>query len=111
VNRREFIAMLGGAAALVPLTGRTQEVGRNYRVGGLSPSPRNAPHYVALFDELRRRGFIEGQNLNVDGRGYGVHNDQFVEIAVEMVKAPFFAQVMSPFSLHSGRRRRFRSSR
>ena len=87
VKRREFISLLGGGAALVPLTGRTQEVGRNYRVGGLSPSPRDAPHYVALFDELRRRGFIEGQNLHVDGRGYGVRNDQFVEIAVEMVKA------------------------
>jgi ABC-type uncharacterized transport system substrate-binding protein len=35
---------------------------------------------------LRRFGFIEGQNLSVDGRGYGVRNDQFVEIAVELVK-------------------------
>jgi len=87
VRRREFITLLGGAAALVPLTGRTQEVGRTYRIGGLSPSPRDAPHYVAFFDELRRLGFIEGQNLSVDGRGYGVRNDQFMEIAAELVKA------------------------
>ena len=87
LKRRDFITLLGGAAALVPLTGRTQEVGRTYRIGGLSPSPRNAPHYVAFFDELRRLGFVEGQNLSVDGRGYGVRNDQFMEIAAELVKA------------------------
>jgi ABC-type uncharacterized transport system substrate-binding protein len=87
MRRREFITLIGGAVALVPLTGRTQEVGRSYRIGGLSPSPRDAPHYVAFFDELRRLGFIEGQNLSVDGRGYGVRNDQFMEIAAELVKA------------------------
>jgi ABC-type uncharacterized transport system substrate-binding protein len=86
MKRREFITLLGGAAAAWPLAARAQEAGRNYRVGGLTPSPRDAPHYVALFDELRRLGFIEGQNLSVDGRGYGVRNDQFVEIAVELVK-------------------------
>jgi putative ABC transport system substrate-binding protein len=85
MRRREFITLLGGTAAW-PLVTRAQEVRRNYRVGGLTPSLRDAPHYVALFDELRRLGFIEGQNLIVDERGYGVRNDQFVEIAVELVK-------------------------
>jgi ABC-type uncharacterized transport system substrate-binding protein len=85
MKRRDFITLLGGAAAW-PLAARAQEAARNYRVGGLTPSPRDAPHYVALFDELRRLGFIEDQNLRIDGRGYGVRNDQFVEIAVELVK-------------------------
>jgi putative tryptophan/tyrosine transport system substrate-binding protein len=85
LRRREFIALVGGAIAW-PLAARAQEAARNYRVGGLTPSARDAPHYVALFDELRRLGFIEGQNLGIDGRGYGVPNDQFVEIAVELVK-------------------------
>ena len=58
MRRREFIAMLGGAAAW-PLDLRAQAPGRTYRLGGLTPSPRDAP----LFDELRRLGFIEGQNL------------------------------------------------
>jgi putative tryptophan/tyrosine transport system substrate-binding protein len=114
VKRREFITLLGGAAATWPLAARAQEAGRNYRVGGLTPSLRDAPHYVALFDELRRLGFIEGQNLRVDGRGYGVRNDQFVEIAVELVKTgidAFFVQEKLPHALHSGRARRSRSSR
>jgi hypothetical protein len=86
LRHREFIRLLGVGAAW-PLEVFAQEPGRPYRFGGLTPSPRDAPHYAALFAELRRFGFIEGQNLTVDWRGYGVHTDQFPDIAVELVKA------------------------
>jgi putative tryptophan/tyrosine transport system substrate-binding protein len=86
LRRREFITLLGVGTAW-PLEVLAQEPGRTYRLGGLSPSPRDAPHYAALFAELRRFGFIEGQNLTVDWRGYGVRTDQFPDIAVELVKA------------------------
>ena len=66
MKRREFITLLGGAAATWPLAAHAQEPGRIYRVGGLHASPRDAPHHLALFDELRRLGFIDGQNLVVD---------------------------------------------
>jgi putative tryptophan/tyrosine transport system substrate-binding protein len=85
-SRRQFITLLGGATAW-PLELRAQEPGRTYRLGGLTPSPRDAPHYAALFDELRQRGFIEGRNLTIDWRGYGVRTEQFPDIAVELVKA------------------------
>jgi hypothetical protein len=88
MTRREFIALLvGGAAPACPLAVSAQEPGRTYRLGGLSPGPRDSPQLVAFFDELRRLGFIEGQNLIIDGRGYGLHVDQFAEIAIELVKA------------------------
>jgi ABC-type uncharacterized transport system substrate-binding protein len=87
VKRREFISLLGSAAAAWPLQASSQEPGRAYRLGGLTPSPRDAPHYVALFSELRRFGFIEGQNLHLDWRGYGLRPEQFPELAVQMVKA------------------------
>jgi hypothetical protein len=45
--------------------------GRAYRIGAVSVNPRNAPIIVAMFDELRRLGFIEGQNLTIDWRTYG----------------------------------------
>jgi putative tryptophan/tyrosine transport system substrate-binding protein len=64
-----------------------QEPGRTYRLGGLTPSPRDGPHYNALFNELRRLGIVEGQNLTVDWRGYGFRIEQFPDIAVELVKA------------------------
>jgi putative tryptophan/tyrosine transport system substrate-binding protein len=87
VNRREFITLLGGATEAWPPVARAQEPGRTYRLGGLTPSPRDAPHYAALFDELRRLGFIEGQNLTIDWRGYRVGPEQFPDIAVELIKA------------------------
>jgi putative tryptophan/tyrosine transport system substrate-binding protein len=86
MRRREFISLLGGAAAW-PVAAIAQEAGRTYRVGGLSPSPRDALHYAAFFDELRRFGFIEGQNLDIHGRGFGASIDRFAAIADELAKA------------------------
>jgi putative ABC transport system substrate-binding protein len=87
MKRRKFITLLGGAAAAWPFAARAQEPGRIYRLGNMHLSPRDAPHYVAFFDELRRLGFIEGQNLTVDWRGYGLRAEQFEEHAAELVKA------------------------
>ena len=87
MRRREFITLLGGAAAAWPVAVRAQEPGRIYRVGGLHASPRDAPHHLALFDELRRLGFIEGQNLVVDAAGYGMSAERFAVHAAELVKA------------------------
>ena len=71
MRRREFITLLGGAAATWPFFAQGQEPGRIYHLGALLSSPRDAPHYVALFNELRRLGFIEGRNLVVRGRCTG----------------------------------------
>jgi putative ABC transport system substrate-binding protein len=86
MRRREFIALVGGAAAARPLAVRAQEAARTYRLGVLTFSARNAPYMVAMFDELRRQGFIEGQNLTVDWRQYGQRIDPVSQIAEELVK-------------------------
>jgi putative tryptophan/tyrosine transport system substrate-binding protein len=86
MRRREFISLLGGAAAW-PLAARAQEPGRIYRLGVVFASPRDAPHNVVFFDALRRLGFIDGQNLAVDGRGYGLRVERLDEHAAELVKA------------------------
>ena len=70
ITRRYFVGYLGGAAVW-PLAARAQEPGRIYRLGCLTASPRDAPHFLALFDELQRLGFIDGQNLVVDAAGFG----------------------------------------
>ena len=67
--RREFMTLIGGTAAW-PLVGRAQEPGRTYHFGGLHSAPRDAPHQVVFFEELRRVGFVEGQNLTVDQAGF-----------------------------------------
>ena len=87
MKRRGFLYAFGITALGWPLVARAQEAGRTYRLGCLLPLPRDAPINVAFFDELRRRGFIEGQNLTVEYRAYGLHPDLISEYAAELVKA------------------------
>ena len=87
MRRRDFITLVGGAAAAWPLVARAQEPGRTYRLGGVSVSPRNAPYWLATFDELRRLGFIEGQNLTIEWRDYGQRIDLVPEFVTGLVKA------------------------
>jgi putative tryptophan/tyrosine transport system substrate-binding protein len=86
MRRREFITAISGAA-LVPFAARAQEPGRTYRIGSLQLSERTAPWHAALFDALRRQGFIEGQNLVIYPNGYGIHVEQLAKHASELVKA------------------------
>jgi putative tryptophan/tyrosine transport system substrate-binding protein len=91
MNRRKFITLVGAAAVapsmLRPPVARAQEPGRTYRLGGVHTSPFDAPHHVAFYGELRRVGFVEGQNLIADRRGYGLRAEQFDEHAAELVKS------------------------
>jgi putative ABC transport system substrate-binding protein len=53
---------------------------------------------VALFDELRLNGFVEGQNLEVVPGGFGVRSDQISEFAAALVKIKPDAIVAGPES-------------
>src|SRR5262249_33689325 len=68
MKRREFITLLGGAAAAWPLAARAQQTGRVWRValiGAVSPLPA----MLSTFREaLQQRGWTEGKNLSVDVR-------------------------------------------
>jgi putative ABC transport system substrate-binding protein len=86
MRRREFIALLGASVAW-PCATMAQQAGRTYRLGCLFPLTRDAPINVGFFEELRRRGFIEGQNLTVEFRAYGLHVDLISQYATELVKA------------------------
>jgi len=86
MRRREFIA-LAGASVAWPFAAMAQQAGRTYRLGCLMPLTRDAPVNVAFLDEFRRRGFVEGQNLIVEWRAYGLHPDLIPQYAAELVKA------------------------
>ena len=84
MRRREFIALMG-ASVTWPFAAMAQEPERTYRLGGVSGNPRSAPFAIAMFDELRRLGFIEGQNLTIDWRGYGERADLIPQFVAELV--------------------------
>jgi putative ABC transport system substrate-binding protein len=87
MRRREFIALMG-ASVTWPFAALAQEPGRTYRLGCLYPPPRvGSPGRMFFFDELQRRGFIEGQNLSIEYRAYGQHLDLIPQYATELVKA------------------------
>jgi putative tryptophan/tyrosine transport system substrate-binding protein len=88
MRRREFIALLGGVAALGwTLDAVTQGGERRYHLGILWPLPAQGQIAHAFFDELRRLGFIEGQNLTIDYRAYAARVDLTSQYASELVKA------------------------
>jgi putative ABC transport system substrate-binding protein len=86
MRRREFIALMG-ASVTWPFAALAQEPGRTYRLGFLALAPRESPGNVAFFEELRRGGFIVGQNLTVEFRTYELHRDLVSQYAAELVKA------------------------
>jgi putative ABC transport system substrate-binding protein len=86
MRRREFIALMGASVAW-PFAAMAQQPGRTYRLGCLLGRTRDSPVDAAFWDELRRRGFIEGQNLAVEYRTWGGHIDLIPQYAAELVKA------------------------
>jgi putative ABC transport system substrate-binding protein len=71
VKRREFITLLGGAAAW-PLAARAQQGERVRRIGvliGYAESDRKGQAFVAAFrEELQRLGWAEGRTIQIDTR-------------------------------------------
>jgi putative tryptophan/tyrosine transport system substrate-binding protein len=86
MRRREFIALMS-ASVTWPLAAMAQQAGRIHRLGCLLPLTRDAPLNVVFLDELRHRGFIEGQNLTVEWRAFGQHVDLIPQYAAELVRA------------------------
>jgi ABC-type uncharacterized transport system substrate-binding protein len=88
VRRREFITLLGGAAAW-PLGARAQQPGRPARVGVLTPGGEIAnPLYAAFRQEMRRLGYAEGHTLILEFRSAAGSADRLPELAAELARMP-----------------------
>ena len=86
MRRRQFITLLGGAAAW-PLAARAQQAAMPV-IGLLSGSSTNAiPHLVAALQRgLEDNGFVEGQNLAMDQRWADGQFDRLPSMAAELVR-------------------------
>ena len=88
MKRREFITLLGGAAAM-PFTARAQQLAGMRRAGvliNLSENDLEAQRLVAAFEErLAQLGWINGRNLRIDYRWGSGDVDRVKALAKELV--------------------------
>jgi putative tryptophan/tyrosine transport system substrate-binding protein len=88
VRRREFITLLGGAAAW-PLVARAQQSGPMRRIGVLmylAADDPDSPARVAAFAQgLQELGWIDGRNIRIDYRWGAGNTDRYRAYAAELV--------------------------
>jgi putative tryptophan/tyrosine transport system substrate-binding protein len=89
VNRRDFITLLGGAAATWPLAARAQETARIPRIGYLSPGSASGGFQArddAFRQALHDLGYIEGRTIAIEYRFAEGRFDRLAELAAELVR-------------------------
>jgi putative ABC transport system substrate-binding protein len=84
MKRREFMGLVGGAAAWSRSARAQQPAGRVWRVGFLASTPPTPAMVSALRDGLRERGYLEGQNLSIVVRWLLHENPQ---VATELLRS------------------------
>src|SRR5450755_2156125 len=93
MKRREFITLLGGAAAAWPLGARAQKPAKQPRIAIFHPAipttllteTGGGSAWRAFFAELRRLGYIEGKNLIVERYSAEGHHERYADLAREIV--------------------------
>ena len=89
MRRREFITLLGGAAAAWPVAARGQQPDRVRRIGLLMPSTADDPLFQpwigAFLQELGKLGWAIGRNVRIDTRWSATDPDLSRRYATELV--------------------------
>ena len=85
MRRREFITLLGGAAAAWPLAARAQQsVPKMPRIGIIDPAAQWDP----FRQRLRELGYIEGRNIAIEYRSVEAGPERLVAAATERAQLP-----------------------
>jgi putative ABC transport system substrate-binding protein len=86
MQRREFITLIGGAAAAWPLAARAQQ-SKMARIGALYIGTADAESFKKeLREGLRELGYVEGQNISFEFRSAEGKLDRLPELAAELVR-------------------------
>jgi putative ABC transport system substrate-binding protein len=88
MKRREFITLLGGAAATWPLVARGQQAGKLRTIGFFgSATPSTQSQWLAAFAlRLRELGWTEGLTIAIEVRWAEGRPERFAEIAADFVR-------------------------
>ena len=90
MRRRDFISLLGSAAAAWPLAARAQQVERMRRIGVLmglnKEEPEGRARISAFYEGLRALGWIENRNVQIDVRWTGGSADRIRADTADMAK-------------------------
>ncbi len=88
MDRRAFLGALTGSLVAAPVAAETQQATKVYRIGLLGGTPPTAEPrlWEGFFQELRDRGYVEGQNILFEGRWYGNETERLPALAAELVR-------------------------
>ncbi|MFL5070877.1 MAG: ABC transporter substrate-binding protein [Xanthobacteraceae bacterium] len=88
MRRREFITLVGGAAAAWPFAARAQQARKIFKIGHIeSGSPSSSPYLLAAFQQgLRKLGYVEGENLFIERRYAEGVEERLPQLATELVQ-------------------------
>ena len=90
MDRRVFVGALTLGLLAAPLLAEAQQGGKVYHIGLLGGSPPNSPGgrlaWEGFFQGMGELGYVEGQNILVEGRWYGDRTDRLPALAAELVR-------------------------
>jgi putative ABC transport system substrate-binding protein len=88
LKRRQFITLLGGAAAAWPLAARAQQPGKLPTIGFMGTSTPSAwsRWSTAFVQRLRELGWTDGRTIAIEFRWADGRSERFSEIAAEFVR-------------------------